>query len=373
MKFYLKENVLEAALRRIRWLFDEFEHIVVDFSGGKYSTVVMNLALQVAEEKNRLPLSVMFLDQEAEWQSVIDYVRRAMKDPRIDSMWHQCPLRISNGTSKEDPWLYCWKDGDEWMREKEPDTIHENPYGTLTLGDIFGGHLKYHWPTEPAIRLAGVRCDESPARYNGLTAYETYKGETWGKVRNKKIGHYDMYPLYDWSTSDIWKAIHSYGWPYCSIYDSMYQYGVPLLHMRVSNLHHETAIHSLHYLQEIESETWERLTQRLKGINTAKHLEGTINKLPPLPPMFKDWQEYRDFLLDKLITDSKQIEYFKRKFAYQDDTYYPEIHEQLWKMHVSSLLVNDYHGVKMSSFSASHGRYSKNKGSKGGYVGAATS
>jgi len=46
MKIFLKENVMEAARRRISWLFDEFDDICVSISGGKDSTVVYNLCLE---------------------------------------------------------------------------------------------------------------------------------------------------------------------------------------------------------------------------------------------------------------------------------------------------------------------------------------
>ena len=55
---YKEETVFEEALNRIRWIFDEHEDIIVSMSGGKDSTVVFNLALMVAKEKNRLPLEI---------------------------------------------------------------------------------------------------------------------------------------------------------------------------------------------------------------------------------------------------------------------------------------------------------------------------
>ena len=65
MKIFLADDVLVAAKKRIRWVFEEFEHVAVNTSGGKDSTVVLELSLQVAEEMGRLPLKVMFVDQEA--------------------------------------------------------------------------------------------------------------------------------------------------------------------------------------------------------------------------------------------------------------------------------------------------------------------
>ena len=84
MKIFQKQNVWDAALERIRWLFDEFPNVIVNFSGGKDSTVCLHLALKVAEEKNRLPLKVAWIDQEAEWQATSDYVQSVMEDKRVE-------------------------------------------------------------------------------------------------------------------------------------------------------------------------------------------------------------------------------------------------------------------------------------------------
>ena len=43
-KSYESTNVYEAAVERIEWLFDEFgDNLVVNFSGGKDSTICLHL------------------------------------------------------------------------------------------------------------------------------------------------------------------------------------------------------------------------------------------------------------------------------------------------------------------------------------------
>jgi predicted phosphoadenosine phosphosulfate sulfurtransferase len=366
MKFYLDENVFDAGMARMRWLFDEFENIVVNFSGGKDSTVCLNLALAVAEERGRLPLPVLFIDQEAEWQNVIDYVRVVMSDPRVKPLWLQVPIRIFNATSTTEPWLNCWEPGREWVRDKEPDSVHENVFGTDRFSELFGGVFRHYFTDAPAIHIAGVRAEESPARMKGLTSYETYKGETWGKVEDKRRQQFTMYPIYDWSYTDVWKAIHDHGWPYCKLYDYMYQHGVPVTNMRVSNVHHETAVRQLFFLQEIEGQTWDRIASRLSGINTAGQLQEQFFTPKELPPMFKDWYEYRDHLLENLVPDEKTRAYFRRTFASYDARYTDEVQKTLVKTEIGCILSNDYHGTKLSVFAAGHGMYSKNAGKKGG-------
>tara|TARA_Y100000385_G_scaffold45804_1_gene42491 strand:+ start:2792 stop:3964 length:1173 start_codon:yes stop_codon:yes gene_type:complete len=354
MKIYLKQNVWDAALERIEHIFDEFDDVVVSFSGGKDSTVTFQLAMMVAERRNRLPLKVMFLDQEAEWQNVIDYVRDVMTDLRVDPMWFQMPIRMTNSTSNDQHFLHCWTEGDDedWMRPKEDFAITENIYGTDRFFDLFPAIMKHHWPNKKLAVLAGVRAEESPARLAGLTTAATYKWITWGKAVDKKVGQYNFYPLYDWSYTDIWKSIHEHGWQYAKAYDYFYQYGISPTKMRVSNLHHETAVHQLFYLQEIERDTWNKLTKRLEGINQARHMtKEDMFQAKKLPYMFKDWKEYRDHLLVNLVTDQSYQDAMRKRFHAMDEKYgLMKDVSKLHKVHIATVLAQDIDFTKCSNF-----------------------
>ena len=350
MKIYKKENVFNASLDRIRYLFDEFENVVVSFSGGKDSTIVLNLALQVAEEKGRLPLRVMFLDQEAEWQAVIDYMEDIFADPRIEPMWLQIPFHIFNASSSVKQWIIAWEEGAEHMRKRNHMSLKENLYGTMRFFDLFSKIPAYHYPNERMCFLGGVRAEESPRRYLAMTEALTYKDITWGKQLNKDLGHYTFYPIYDWSYTDVWKAIHDNNWQYTKVYDYQYMHGVPVRKMRVSNLHHETAIDVLFYLQEVEQETWVKLTQRMTGINTAGKLKGDYF-IKELPFMFANWLEYRNYLTQQLVQDEKSKERFLKKWGEMDIRYEGMKHiEDLYKAQINTILANDIDLTKLKNF-----------------------
>jgi len=352
MKIYLKETVWDVALDRIRYLFDEFDNVVVGFSGGKDSTVTMQLAMIVAEEKGRLPLKVCFVDQEAEYQMTIDYVREVMNDDRVEPLWVQVPIKLLNATSMEESWLKCWDPDEEWMRPKEDISITENTFGTDRFHQIFGAMFKTWYPNESACYLAGLRTEESPSRMGAVASGQTYKHITYGKVLDKKLGHYTFYPVYDWCLSDIWKAIHDNGWSYCRIYDELWRHGANPHKMRVSNLHHETAVHSLFDLHEIEPDTWNALTKRLKGVNQAKHLQShEMIAVQNLPYMFRDWQEYRDYLTEKLITDEGYRLKYQKAWKRMDKEYAGMAQQaDLIKKQIASILVNDIDLSKLDNF-----------------------
>lgn len=353
MKIYSKQNVFDAALDRIRWLFDEFPNVVCGVSGGKDSTVVFNMALQVAKEKGRLPLKVLFIDQEAEWQATIDQVRYMMERPDVEPMWFQIPIKLFNATSTTEHWLYCWdeKSKDRWMREQEPYAYTENKYGTDRFGEIFEKIVAVEFPDTPTCYIAGVRTEESPTRYVALTGSPTYKWATWGKKLNDRRKHYTLYPIYDWSYTDVWKAIHDNQWPYNRIYDYQHNYGMNVKDMRVSNVHHETSVHSLFYMQEVEPETYVKLTQRIAGIDMAGKLGTADYFIRELPFMFKDWAEYRDYLMEKLIEDEKWRTGFRREFARQEALYGDTAHaDEMRRNQINSILTNDWEHIKLANW-----------------------
>ena len=360
MKYLLPGNVHDTALKRIGWLFDEFDKIAVSFSGGKDSTVVVQLALQVAREKGRLPLTVVWLDQECEHDTTVAYARELFSHPDIRARWYQIPFRLFNATAHDSAhsWLNVWGEGEEWVRDKESDSIHDNPFTADRFLECMIAIGDYEVPH--GVMLTGVRAEESPARRHGLLNYATYKWATWGSrgggsgmvYRGKlpKQHHLLMHPIYDWTYRDVWKAIYDGGWPYNRLYDFMHQYGVPHRSMRVSNYHHETAVNTLFWLQEVEPGTWERATRRVSGIATAGQLGARDWFIDDLPFMFRSWREYRDYLLQHLVTDlvqrrefRKQIEMYDRIMPYVDS-------EDLAKQGVQAILVNDYHSTKLMNY-----------------------
>jgi predicted phosphoadenosine phosphosulfate sulfurtransferase len=361
MKIYSKKNVYDAALDRIRYLFDEFPNVVVGFSGGKDSSVTLDLALKVAEEKNRLPLSVLFIDQEAEWKGTVDCVEAVMNDKRVKPYWFQMPMVITNNASSYNRYSYCWKEEekDKWIHPQNEMSIKENKYGTDRFHDLFTKIFDVEFSDQKSCYLSGVRAQEAPKRALALTDMLTYKWITWGKVLSKRKEHYTFYPLYDWSYTDIWKYINENNIEYNKIYDALYRHGVPINEMRISNLHHETAIKSLLLVQEIEPETWNKLVDRIDGASSIKHIKQSSFTCPKvLPNMFKDWEEYAIYLADNIIQEDENREKLYRhmssKGLQQSKDFYsnfsPALKTAYWKMVINTILSSDWDFTKLTNF-----------------------
>ena len=359
-------NVLEAAKQRIRFIYEEFEgDVSVSVSGGKDSTVVLELACQVAKELGIDRVHAMWLDQECEFEATVDYMRKINAREDIDLDWYQVPFKLFNSTNHADPWLRVW-DPDpavEWVREKEPDSIHENTFTdyrgrpierfTKLLGAINKSSARAH--------LTGVRAEESPGRTLGVSSQQTYKYVTWGskglpKNKDGSTPFYLFHPLYDWRFPEIWKAIHEHGWDYNDHYNTQFRMGVPTRQMRVSNYHHETALHALTVLQEIEPETWERATRRLAGVNSYSHLSGGDLLPKTLPYMFENWDEYLRHLIDNLNEDEEHRKMFYDQYAELLRRVPPEDLDTGRRMLCRYVIDNDLYGTKLDNYLSIVGR-----------------
>lgn len=369
MKIYLKQNVIEATLERLRFVFREFKNVIVNFSGGKDSVVILNLALIIAKEENRLPLSVMFLDQEVEWQGTIDLVRATMYRDDIRPLWFQMPMVITNNASSVNRYNYCWDTESEhlWVHKKDEISIKENHYGTNRFHDLFGAILEKDYGGIKTAYVSGVRAEETPKRFVSLTNSATYQDITWGNVHSKRNEHFTFYPIYDWSYTDVWKSIHDNRWSYNKVYDAMYSYGVDIKNMRISNLHHETAIQVLMLVQEIEPQTWERVIDRIDGANTISHLKKSSFACPGvLPFMFTSWVEYAHYIVDNIVQDERnKLDLLERMqkglLIYVDDP----IKEYFCREIINTVLSSDWDWTKLTNFSMRPEVYNYRKYKKG--------
>ena len=109
-KKYLEKNVLEAAVERLEIIFQNFENIYFSFSGGKDSSVMIQLANKVAKKMNK-KFDVLFIDLEAQYHYTIEHVEELKNLSQIRDFYHiALPIALRNAVSVLQPKWICWEE-----------------------------------------------------------------------------------------------------------------------------------------------------------------------------------------------------------------------------------------------------------------------
>jgi predicted phosphoadenosine phosphosulfate sulfurtransferase len=288
------EDVMTAALDRIRRIYDLADRVVVSFSGGKDSTVVLNLTAMVARERGRLPLEVYFVDEEACYPETVEYVERVRGRDDVRLWWVCLPIRHRNACARSQPWWNCWDPAarDRWIRRL--------PAGAVTVADVprfrMGMQLDDVGPClfgpecGVVADLTGIRAQESPRRLQTVTrrVRDNY-------IAAPRMGYYvNCKPIYDWRAEDVWVAARREGWDYNRAYDVQAMLGTSVGLQRVTPPFGEEPLGGLWKYAEGWPELWERMLRRVDGVATAGRyaltdLYGARLKEPPRGMTWQQW------------------------------------------------------------------------------------
>lgn len=219
-KDHLGKTVYEAAKDRVRDCFKRFPNTVISFSGGKDSTAVLNISIEVARELDILPVKVLFFDEEGVAPDTVEYVKRVRERPEVNLEWYCLPFKHKLGTSFETQSYTCWEPGleDKWVREMPEFAITEHP--TFRRGMTFQefGNSMYADKPELSCVLTGVRTQESTNRLRAIISSENpdeahLKKQVWNTYRGM--------PVYDWTAEDVWIYVHKFDLDYNRFYDKL--------------------------------------------------------------------------------------------------------------------------------------------------------
>lgn len=311
-KQYIDQSVYELSLERIRYIYNLFDSVAVSFSGGKDSTVTLNLAIQVATELGRLPVYTFFFDEEAIPYEVEDYVRRVASRPEVDLKWYCVPVKHSNACSQEQTYWIAWNpdEKDKWVRPLPPEAIMEIPGYNPSVQPMSIPELNMI-QFDPAVFgrtcvMLGIRAAESLTRLQAVNRREEenfiVKVQDTGDFGGAKLMYgntHKGYPIYDWEVQDVWTAPKKFGWDYCAAYDMMEMAGIAHAAQRVAPPFGTQPSRSLWMYKECFPDIWQKLQHRVPGANTAAlyantelYAAGKVEK-----PDGVAWPDWIQFLL----------------------------------------------------------------------------
>jgi len=305
-------SVLEAAKQRISKTFDDFERTYISFSGGKDSTVMTHLVLDEAKKRG-VKVGLLIIDLEAQYEATISHIEEMIETYKdhIDLHWFCGELLLRNAVSDFEPKWVCWDEDkkDQWVREKPKLASDLSQYDFYVpkmefeeLMVIFG-----EWYSQGKLTAAfiGIRSDESLHRYRAITSNKDglmHKDYKWTTKVSSEL--FNVYPIYDWRTEDIWIFHMKSKLPYNKIYDLMTRGGVKFSEQRLCQPYGDDQKKGLWLYHILEPQTWYKLINRVSGVNSgALYVKerGSINGNTSIDkPDGYTWEQYTNFLLKSL-------------------------------------------------------------------------
>ena len=129
----------------------------------------------------------------------------------IDLHWFCGELLLRNAVSDYEPKWVCWDNEkkDIWVRglpaEASDLTQYDFYLPKMEFEEVMVLFGKWYSQGKTCGAFVGIRSDESLHRYRAIVSDKEGKmmnGRKWTTKVSKDL--YNVYPIYDWRTSDIW-------------------------------------------------------------------------------------------------------------------------------------------------------------------------
>lgn len=318
-KIYREQNVLDAARERIEYSFDNFERLYVSFSGGKDSSVMLHLVMEEAIKRQR-KVGVLILDLEAQYRATDIHLREMvdMYREHIDLHWVCLPLSLRNAVTNYEPRWIAWDPdkSDLWVRDLADGTISDPAfYPFFEPGMEFEEFVvlfgEWYGQGKSCGGFVGIRADESLNRFRTIAVFDktTHGGKRY--TTHIVADTYNIYPIYDWRTEDIWRYHAKYpDKPHNHVYDLMQQAGVPLSQQRLCQPYGDDQRRGLYLYHILEPQTWFKLIARVNGANSgALYVEETGNIMgygKIVKPDGHSWKSFCNLLLASLPKSTRE-------------------------------------------------------------------
>lgn len=118
-KKYSDVSVYDAAKKRFDFIYENFDKVYISFSGGKDSGVMLNMAIEAARRHNKLPIDVLIVDLEAQYNHTVEYITRTVSREEVNAYWVCLPIHLRNAVSQYQTHWVCWDEEkrDAWVLE----------------------------------------------------------------------------------------------------------------------------------------------------------------------------------------------------------------------------------------------------------------
>jgi predicted phosphoadenosine phosphosulfate sulfurtransferase len=218
-------SVFDAALARIRELYASGHRVVVSFSGGKDSTVTLELAALAARAEGEPVVEAVMRDDEIMPPGTFQYAKRLCRRADLGFTWLWSDQPVPNALGP------AWHPFDPareaaWVRRPPPRAMF---HPDLYLADLVTAERFPPLPGREVCVLIGCRAEESRQRNFAVHSMGGHLAR-----RPRPGGGRVVWPIYDWTLGDVWRAIVLHGWDFNRAYAEMARAGWPTTLMRVA-------------------------------------------------------------------------------------------------------------------------------------------
>jgi len=314
-------SVYTKTVERIDYTFKNFDNIYLSFSGGKDSGVMLNLVVEYMRSNNiTKKIGLFHIDYEAQYQMTTDYVDKVFSENKdLFDYYRVClPIAAQCCTSMSQSYWLPWERDkkDLWVRDLPVNSInesnHEFDFYHEGMWDYEFMEKFSEWYDKRSngktACFVGIRTQESFNRWRAIHSdknYKKFKGKRWTKEISKDI--YNVYPIFDWITEDVWVANSKFEWSYNELYDVFYQAGLTIHQMRVASPFNDSASESLKLYKVIDPKNWGKMIGRVNGVNFTGLYGGTtaMGWRSLNLPKNHTWKSYMEFLLETLPKEAQ--------------------------------------------------------------------
>ncbi|MBU2395699.1 MAG: DUF3440 domain-containing protein [Gammaproteobacteria bacterium] len=364
------KTVYEASLDRINYVLDNFPRIYVSFSGGKDSSVMLHMVMDEAIKRKR-KIGVLFVDLEGQYKLTIDYIQQCfdMYKDYIEPYWVSLPLNLRNAVSQYEPQWMCFDPDrkDDWVRTPPEIAITDESYfpffhRRMEFEEFVPEFGKWYSKGKACACFVGIRSDESLNRWRTIAGHGTkLNGLKWTNYIGEAL--YNIYPIYDWRTEDIWTYNGKFNKPYNGLYDLMYKAGLTIHQARICQPYGDDQRKGLWLFHLIEPETWARVVARVNGANQgalyAQESGNILGRIKITKPEGHTWKTFAYLLLESMPPATREhykdkIAVFIRWWQQRGTSYGQDIPDEVdskleankdapsWRRICKALLRNDY-------------------------------
>lgn len=292
-------NVVEAAKARIRYLLKNYDDLLVSFSGGKDSLVVLELTHQVYQELGRTDkVKFKFMDEELICDSIVNFVQNiCQNDSRFIPQYYAIQMQVGFFVMGKHRKFIAWDPDRKWHRKPPPYAITNLGYDTRDHNENSISQLMFPDTSRTVVQCLGVRAQESAKRKQVMSSGGRIKGGIPNYVRGAGLV-VTANPIFDWSELDVFKFFKDCDIKYCPCYDSQMWTKAPL---RVASCMHERAAGQFFKMKEIEPLFYEQLRAVYPEIETHFRYWKEVDRFSVMNQYPRTFDGVRKYIREQLV------------------------------------------------------------------------